>query len=123
MNSPFDDRRPKTGMSTFQRPETSTGYPIRSTMSSHPFYPGTGQENRFNERPATGMGSGISTRLYSMMNTPENKEIRSDRRFNTDNISHKDAVSTGYKGINKNILKKGRTVSHSFHPANIYSKK
>ena len=74
MNSP---QRPITRTKTFasQRPGTSTGVPLRSTMSSFSassIY--SGHENRFSERPLTGNTAG----LYSQQ---ENDEIRSDRKL------------------------------------------
>jgi hypothetical protein len=91
MNSPFDDQRPKTGF-TFQRPETSTGIPLRSTMSS--YHVGSGKANIHDERPLTG---GFTSRF----NTKENVNIRSEARFNNDE----------FKGTVKNTKNRERILS------------
>jgi hypothetical protein len=89
MNTPLE--RPKTG-TTFQRPETSTGVPLRSSKSS--YYSGAAKKNRFDERPTTGAEP---LGLYSRFNTTDNDETRSDR-FNSHGSGNLGTQSTGFKG-------------------------
>lgn len=91
MNSPLKDQRPKTG--TFlRRPGTSTGVPLRSTLSSYnasSHY--SSHENNFSERPTTG----ISTGFYSRLNT-KHDDIRSDGKL-------KSGLDTPIGGYKSNI--------------------
>ena len=86
-------KRPKTGNFSLRRPGTSTGIPLRSTTSSYnasSLY--SGHENRFSERPTTG----ISTAFHSRLNTQENDEIRNDWKL-------KPGLDTPISGYKSNI--------------------